>query len=30
VENAKVGTYKFREMLTLIVWPFIKGYKFIS
>jgi hypothetical protein len=29
VVNAKVRTCKFREILTLILWPFRKDYKFI-
>jgi len=28
-EDAKVRTCKFREFLTLILWPFRKHYKFI-
>jgi hypothetical protein len=28
--NGKVRTYKFREILTLILWPFSKDYKFIA
>jgi hypothetical protein len=27
-ENTKVRTHKFREILTLILWPFRKDYKF--
>jgi len=30
MESAIVRTCKFREILTLIVWPFSKDYKFIS
>jgi hypothetical protein len=29
-EDAKVRTNKFREFLTLILWPFSKHYKFIA
>jgi hypothetical protein len=29
-EDAKVRTHKFREFLTLILWPFSKHYKFIA
>jgi hypothetical protein len=30
MENAKVRPCKFREILTLILWPFSKDYKFIA
>jgi len=30
VENTTVRSCQFREILTLIVWPFSKDYKFIS
>jgi hypothetical protein len=29
-EDAKVRTHKFKEFLTLILWPFSKHYKFIA
>jgi len=29
-ENAKVRTRKFREILTLVLWPLSKDYKFIA
>jgi hypothetical protein len=30
IENAKVRTHKFREIITLNLWPFSKDHKFIA
>jgi hypothetical protein len=29
-ENAKVRKHVFREILTQMLWPFIRDYKFIA